>query len=216
MKKTFFAYAVLAACLSLSSCANKTPHNEQKQIETVTKQKKASENSESMNTEKNISEKNINIENENSDTETTNDNVSDKKTTDSGSENKDVKLSQICSEIISSENISDAMLLEADAMSSLYGIDKAKIKQAAGFVTMSGTFPHEIIMIEAKSEQDAALIEEALNTKLSEVKNQAKSYDAENYELALQCKVYKNNNYVSLFLSPKQASMLKIYNDFIK
>lgn len=127
-----------------------------------------------------------------------------------------VNLSEVRSEIISKVSISDAMLIETSAMAKLYGVSESDVKQSAGFVTMSGTFPHEIIMIEAVDSSSADDIANALSKKLNEVLNQSKSYDAKNYELAQQCRVNRKGNYVSLFLSPDHEAMLSVYNSYIK
>ncbi len=211
--------AVLAIGMCFTACSKKSDEDK-KEIETVTKQTKIPEK-EQENEVKNENEA-VNSDDKNEDAtevneaSVTSEAPASEGNTPSVNTASEVSLPQVRSAILQKEGINDAMLLEADAMSGLYGIDSSHIKQAAGFVTMSGTFPHEIIMIEATNAQSAASIEAALNTKLGEVMNQARSYDAENYALAQKCKVYKKGNFVSLFLSPKQAEMNDIYSGYVK
>lgn len=209
--------AVLAVGMCFTACSKKSDEDK-KEIETVTKQTKIPGKEEEAEVKDEVV---ADVNKDDTDAETPEtpsapEASAAEENTLSSHAASDVDLSQVRSAILQKEGIEDAMLLDADAMSGLYGIDLSQIKQAAGFVTMSGTFPHEIIMIEAVNVQSAASIEAALNTKLSEVMNQARSYDAENYALAQKCKVSKKGNFVSLFLSPKQAEINTVYGGYVK
>jgi len=107
--------------------------------------------------------------------------------------------------------ISDVLLL-----SDLYGIDSSLVKQAASYVTIEGAFPDEIVIVEAVSEKDAETIAILLENRLSEVKEQSKSYDPENYALAQQCTVGRKGCFVSMFLAPEHAKMNEIFNRYVK
>lgn len=128
---------------------------------------------------------------------------------------KKAVLETVRDEIITVLEIDDAMFIETEKLNSLYGIDSQKVVNSACFVTMSGTFPHEIIMVEAKEKEGADEIASVLENKLSEVLVQSKSYDAENYALAQQCRVYTKDNYVTLFLSPQHKEMQEILEKYI-
>lgn len=125
-------------------------------------------------------------------------------------------LEDIRNEIISSIGAEDAAPLDADSASAIYGVDTADISQAAGFVVMAGTFPHEIIMIQAVSEEAASEVAELFETKLDAFTQQSKGYDAHNYALAQKCKVERNGNFVALFLSPDCEKIKGIYSKYIK
>lgn len=127
-----------------------------------------------------------------------------------------VDLSKVRSEIIDKLQITDAMMIETSSLLNLYGIEASQVKQSSSFVTPSGVFPHEIVMIEAVSESAANDISDLLQSRLSEVLVQSETYDAENYEIAQQCKVLKNKNFVALFLSPDQSRMTAIYKNYVK
>lgn len=129
---------------------------------------------------------------------------------------KTVDLSTVKTKIVEDLKIDGAMDIASDKLMDLYGISQDKIKQSACFVTMAGVFPDEVIMLEATDASAASDIEGKLNNRLSEVKNQSKSYDAENYALAQKCAVQKDGNYICLFLSAKYEQMQNIYNGFVK
>lgn len=125
-------------------------------------------------------------------------------------------LEDIREEIILALGASDAAPLDANSASSIYGVDAEDILQAAGFVVMAGTFPHEIIMIEASSSEAADRIANLFTVKLDSFTEQSKGYDAKNYALAQKCKVERNGSFVSLFLSPDCEQIKGIYNKYIK
>ena len=129
---------------------------------------------------------------------------------------KTVDLNSVRDAILNECGITDSMMLETDALTRLYGIDASKVKQSASFVTMSGTFPHEIIMAEAVDEGAATEIASLLQNRLSEVMVQSQSYDAKNYALAQKCEVSRKGNFVSLFLSPEFEKMTGVYDSYIK
>lgn len=141
------------------------------------------------------------------------------KTNDIPAESKNqidtISLTDVREEILTELKIEDSMPIETESLNSLYGIDSALVKQSASFVTMSGTFPHEVIMVEATDKEAVKTLEEALGKKLAEVMVQSKSYDAENYKLAQQCKVSVKGNFVTLFLSPDHAQIQTILDKYI-
>ena len=108
------------------------------------------------------------------------------------------------------------MDLDADAISSLYGIETSDMVQAVGFVVMEGTFPHEAVMVEAKNADAAVRVETLLKAKHTSFVEQSRGYDAENYALAQKCKVVRNGNYISMFLTPDYEDMRAVYKKYIK
>ncbi len=125
-------------------------------------------------------------------------------------------LTEIKSIIMASIGASGAVEMDAEAMSSIYGFDTAHIAEAAGFVLMEGTFPHEVIMVKGKDASCASALESLLKVKLESFVEQSKGYDPENYALAQKCKVEKNGNYVALFLSPDCEQIKSVYEKYIK
>lgn len=126
-----------------------------------------------------------------------------------------VNLNSVRSEIKSRVGASDAMDLDINAICSLYGIDASGVKDASGFVVMAGTFPHEVVMVEAKDAASASGIEAMLKVKHDSFVEQSKGYDAENYALAQKCKVERRGNHLAMFLSPDFEAMTSVYSKYI-
>lgn len=127
-----------------------------------------------------------------------------------------VNLEAVKNAIITIVGVTDPLDVPTSRLSSLYGIDASLVKQSACFVTIEGAFPDEIVMIEAVNEDAASSIKSLLNNRLAEVKEQSKSYDAENYALAQQCSVDKKDLFVTMFLTPQHANMKVIYEGLVK
>lgn len=127
-----------------------------------------------------------------------------------------VDLTAVKNAIVSGVGVIDPLDVPAARLEGLYGIDASLVKQAASFVTIEGAFPDEIVMIEAVSEEAAEMIQVLLGVRLSEVKEQSKSYDPENYALAQQCSVGKKGAFVSMFLAPQHAKMQAIFDSYVK
>lgn len=195
MKKTLFMTAVIFALLLSAGCGKnnggKTVENITRDTMETTKETKTGENQESTE----------NAEIQNEETNETSDSV---------------VLADILSEIKTKVSADGALDMDASAMNSLYGIDVNDISQSAGFVVMAGTFPHEVVMVEAKDEDAADRIEEKLNTKYESFVTQSKGYDAENYALACKCKVERKGKHISMFLSPDFETMTEIYSEYVK
>ena len=128
---------------------------------------------------------------------------------------EEIDLAVVRDDILSTLEIEDPFLLDTDALLNLYGITPEQVKQSASFVTMAGTFPDEIILVEAVDETAAASIAEALQRRLDEVMVQSKSYDAENYAAAQACRVRTKGLFVSLILSPRHDEIAAVYEGFV-
>ena len=146
--------------------------------------------------------------------------VSKSEIAESVTETKDAdlecKLNEINDEIKETLKVTDSLDMNVNGINILYGISPEDIKQCAGFSVAQGTFPHEIVMIEASDEEAASRIEKAFETKITSFTEQSKNYDAQNYALAKKCKIIKNGNYYALFLSPDYEDVKAIYTKYIK
>ncbi len=111
---------------------------------------------------------------------------------------------------------SDALYLDGTAFSNLYGIEMSWMTQAAGFTTMSGTFPDEVVLIEAVDSASAAQVAAKLQNRLDEVMVQAENYDPESAAAAKKCAVVTNGNFVRLLLSPNQDALAAVYSQYIQ
>lgn len=128
--------------------------------------------------------------------------------------NADLVLSEVRTAMIDAQGTEDAYLLETEALLNLYGIHEEDVAQSASYVTMSGTFPDEIILTEAVDEDAAARIAACLQTRLNEVLVQSETYDPDNYQAAQACKVETDGLFISLILSPKQEDLTAVYKGF--
>ena len=207
MKKLSLLLAIIMiASICVTGCGNK----------------KETSNNEKVNPE-NKAEVNIDSQNEEEPDEKQNDKeetpVSEEKPDAKPAEEKEitatVNLEAVKNAIIAIVGISDPLDVPTSRLSSLYGIESSLVKQSACFVTIEGAFPDEIVMIEAANEEAANTIKSLLNNRLAEVKEQSKSYDAENYALAQQCSVDKKGLFVTMFLTPQHANMKVIYDGLV-
>lgn len=128
------------------------------------------------------------------------------------SKGPDKALSEIMDEIIEKCSISDEIELEIADLLDYYGIKGEDVAESAACVTMNGIFPDEIIMVKAKDGDAASRIQKCLETRLNEVMNQSKNYDAESYAVAQKCKVDVRGEYIAFFVSAKHEDMTKIYS----
>ncbi len=196
MKKTVLITAIIfALLLSAAGCGK---NNGGKTVEDITRD--TVENSGESNIPENEDKSETNELQEKDDPETA----------------ESVVLTDILSEIKTKVSVSGELGFDASSMETLYGLDPNDLSQAVGFVVMEGTFPHEVVMVEAKDSSAADRVEEKLNNKHKGFVEQSKGYDAENYALACKCKVERNGNYISMFLSPDFETMREIYNEYVK
>ena len=147
-------------------------------------------------------------------TTTTEEPSDDELMVDPPAENK-VDLAAVRTAIVDQLGLTDPLNLDADALNNLYGIDPSLIAQSASFTVAAGTFPDEVVMVEAVSDEAVATIQEKLQSRLDQVLVQSQSYDAENYKAAQSCQVRVNGRFVSLILSPKQADIAAIYASYV-
>ena len=147
-------------------------------------------------------------------TTTTEEPSDDELMVDPPAENK-VDLAAVRTAIVDQLGLTDPLNLDTDALNNLYGINPSLVAQSASFTVAAGTFPDEVIMVEAVSDEAVASIQEKLQRRLDQVMVQSQSYDAENYKAAQSCQVRVNGRFVSLILSPKQADIAAIYASYV-
>lgn len=126
-----------------------------------------------------------------------------------------VDITAVKDRIIAEAELADPLEIKAEALCELYSIDEADVSEAVCVTTMNGTFPDEIIIIKAVSEDAKKRISDILTAHLEDVKVQSQNYDAENYALAQQCKIIEEGNYLALFISAKHAQMEQIFKESV-
>lgn len=144
------------------------------------------------------------------------DNTSSSSEPSSAPQDKTVDLAAIKNMIISDVKVEDPMAVDSDKLTELYGIAAEDISESACFVTSSGTFPEEAIMIKAKDDAAKGRIVDLLNARIDDVKVQSESYDAENYALAQKCKVITEGDYIAMFISASHEKMENIFTEAVK
>ena len=110
----------------------------------------------------------------------------------------------------------DPLDLPTDRLTELYGINAADVKKSACFITMGGSFPDEVVIVEAVDASAADRIAVKLQQRLDDVTNQAQNYDADQFALLKKCKVQKIGNYLALFISAENAAMQEIFANAAK
>lgn len=216
MKKLILLLAAIMV-FAFAGCAEDKP----KEIENITREKKEQSSTGTSNGKKENDigkKKSSKTEEKSSENEkdSQEDNSPNEEESEQESEQPTKTLAQIQTEIKSAVSATGAMDLDADAISSLYGIETNDMVQAVGFVVMEGTFPHEAVMVEAKNVDAATRVETLLKAKHTSFVEQSKGYDATNYALAQKCKVVRNGNYISMFLTPDYEDMRAVYKKYIK
>ena len=208
MKKTLLIAAIILALIVAAGCGN-GKQNAEKQIEDITREETKSNTDTADTTDETPVETPEETEEQNEPEEE----QPDKSATETKTQ---ASLVTILVEIKSTVSAEDAMDLDAQAISSLYSIDEGDIAQAAGFVVMAGTFPHEVVMVEAKDSAAADRVEKLLKAKHEAFVQQSKGYDAANYALAQKCKVERYGTHISMFLTPDFETMKSVYVKYIK
>lgn len=129
---------------------------------------------------------------------------------------KTIDLAAAKEAIVNDLQVEGALELPAERLEGLYGITADQVKSSACFITMGGTFPDEVVMVEAVDSSAASDIAKKLGARLEEIKSQSQNYDAENFALLEKVEVLQKGNYVALFISPKTQEMKKIFESSAK
>lgn len=101
----------------------------------------------------------------------------------------------------------DAMTIENDSLSDLYGFEKEDIADAFCLAYLGGAFPEEAIVVKASDEAAAARVKDLLQGRVDDLLTQSENYDAETFEKMKTCKVMTEGNYVALFTALEHVSM---------
>lgn len=121
-------------------------------------------------------------------------------------------LPALADQMIADAGITDAIPVSADALAGVYGLDPAQIAEAAGYNASSGgAFPQEIILVKAVDSDGAAAVAQAFANRLSDIAEQAESYDPDSYSLAQKCQVITQGDYVGLFFSDQYDQLTELF-----
>lgn len=119
-----------------------------------------------------------------------------------------VDLAALRTQFATDYKLTDVLDVETEGLNNLYGITADQVASSASFNAASGAaFPQEIVMIQAVDEAAAADIAGKLESRLSNIAEQAASYDPESLELAENCPVVTDGVYVGMFFSSHYDDM---------
>lgn len=119
-----------------------------------------------------------------------------------------VDLAALRTQFATDYELTDVLDVETEGLNNLYGITADQVASSASFNAASGAaFPQEIVMIQAVDEAAAADIAGKLESRLSNIAEQAASYDPESLELAENCPVVTDGVYVGMFFSSHYDDM---------
>ncbi len=121
-------------------------------------------------------------------------------------------LTQIRDTILTEIDVTDPMKLNAEQIAGMYSLDIQDIRSAAGFFTMGGAFPEEVLLIEAADADAGQRIQQTLEKHLADLRNQAANYDPDSYALLQTCSVHISGNCLTLFISPQLEQIQAIYD----
>ena len=133
-----------------------------------------------------------------------------------GSAPKTMDIDAVKAQIMENVKPVDPLDLPADRLAELYGIAAEDVKKSACFITMGGSFPDEVVIVEAVDSAAAGRIAEKLQKRLDDVTNQAQNYDADQFALLKKCKVQRIGSYLALFISAENAAMQNIFANAAK
>lgn len=127
-----------------------------------------------------------------------------------------VDLAALRTQFVTDYELTDVLEVETEGLNNLYGITADQVASSASFNAASGAaFPQEIVMIQAVDESAAADIAGKLESRLSNIAEQAASYDPESLELAENCPVVTEGVYVGMFFSSHYDDMAAAFKSAV-
>ena len=129
---------------------------------------------------------------------------------------KTMDIDAVKAQILADVKPADPLELSTDRLTELYGIATEDVKNSACFITLDGTFPDEVVIVEAANSAAADRIAQKLEQRLADVTNQAQNYDADQFALLKKCKVQRVGNCLALFISAENATMQEIFANAAK
>lgn len=127
-----------------------------------------------------------------------------------------VDLEALKAQMIADSGITDYIDVPAENLASVYNLGADSIVNAAAFNAMAGgAFPEEIVMIQAVNEDAATEMATQLEARLTQIADQAASYDPVSLELAENCPVVTSGCYVGLFFTTHYDAMTAAFTQAV-
>ena len=127
-------------------------------------------------------------------------------------------MAALCDQLIGDNGVSDPILMDLSALSSVYGLQAGQVADAAGFTAMSGrALPEEVVLVQAVDEAAAGEIYGQLANHLKNIEEtaSANNYEPESAALALRCQVVSSGNYVALFFTEHYDDMVAAFQSAV-
>lgn len=132
----------------------------------------------------------------------------DQQTPEEGQQTQGGDLEALKAQFIQDYQYSDYVDLDAARVAAVYALNADQVVSAAAFnASAGGAFPHEVVMVQASSEEAAKAIETSFYEHLDSIAMQAASYDPESEALAKASSVVTKGCYVGLFFTDHSADM---------
>lgn len=127
-----------------------------------------------------------------------------------------VDLEALKAQMIADCGITDYIDVPAENLASVYNLGADAIVNAAAFNAMTGgAFPEEVVMIQATNEDAATAMATQLEARLTQIADQAASYDPVSLELAENCPVVTSGCYVGLFFTTHYDAMTAAFTQAV-
>lgn len=112
----------------------------------------------------------------------------------------------------------EAPTMEADEtmLKDIYHLDMDKIEEAKAYMAMMNVHADDLVLVKAKSEEDAKAVEESLKQRNADSVETWKQYLPEQYELVQNYKLERKGNYVFYTVSSKADDLLKKFQSYFE
>lgn len=135
--------------------------------------------------------------------------------TQSSDENEIVDMQKVLAEITADSMPNDMKTLGSkEDLKKYYYIDEADVSDFAAIISADGGV-NEIVLIKATDEAAAKRVEEKLQRRYDEKRNEGASYSPEHYEIMNKSKVAVKGQYVSMIACDDAPEMQKMFDSKI-
>lgn len=112
----------------------------------------------------------------------------------------------------------EAATMEADEtiLKDIYHLDLDKVEEAKAYMAMMNVHADDLVLVKAKSEEDAKAVEESLKQRNADSVETWKQYLPEQYELVQNYKLERKGNYVFYVVSEKADDLAKKFQSYFE
>lgn len=125
----------------------------------------------------------------------------------------DINVQTVMEEMLSQTEIQEPLVLSESDMLDFFGIKGEDMTEFAAVTCANGISAQEIVLVKARDEACAELIEEKLENRLENRKAEFENYLPDQYDILTQCEVEQDGVYVCMILHPEHEVLEKLYED---